>query len=74
MFVIYLHSYTVFETLLVMVFVPMQCLLTPVYFSSNKYIVKITIIGLGLKSLKFYYPKVHATEKLNVCVSNRNMY
>ena len=74
MFVIYLHSYTVFETLLVMVFVPMQCLLTPVYFSSNKYIVKITIIGLGLKSLKFYYPKVHSTEKLNVCVSNRNMY
>ena len=47
-----------------MVFVPMQCLLTPVYFSSNKYIVKI----------KTYYPKVHSTEKLNVCVSNRNMY
>ena len=57
-----------------MVFVPMQCLLTPVYFSSNKYIVKIAIIGLGLKFLKFYYPKVYSTEKLNVCVSNRNVY
>ena len=57
-----------------MVFVPMQCLLTSVYFSSTKYIVKITIIGRSLKFLKFYYPKVYSTEKLNVCVSNRNVY